>query len=371
MLNSIQFKWTAALLVLAMLCLGGVFTDAHAGSKPFEGQTLVVGVWSGPYAKNFEAAISKPFEELTGAKILHKYSWDFTPEIIAAPADDPPLDVAETADSDYWLGVQRKLWLPIRYENVPNYDKLFDYVKNTLSPTTEFGVPFDAGINGLVYRKDLVKTPPTTWKDYLKPEYKGKISVEQWFPYWVYWASFMTDYDPGYKAIYSPEGRDAIIEAAKKLSQNWMFAYNSGSEFWSALESGEIVAGEYTIGSIISKIKEQEAKNGQSNLAMVLPPEGGWCYTDHLCVVRGTQKRDLAEAFINYTISTKAQIAFLTRHHNLLFNKEVVPHIPKILKGIHPETDEDWKRVIPIDAETLEPFRKELTERFTKEVLVQ
>jgi spermidine/putrescine transport system substrate-binding protein len=371
MTKSGYFRFIVVLLSVAVLSVGTQFTDAHAGAKPYEGQTLIVGVWSGPYAKNFEAAISQPFTELTGAKILHKYSWDFTPEILAAPADDPPLDVTEAADSDYWLGVQRKLWLPIRYENVSNYDKLFGYVKNTLSPTTEFGVPFDAGINGLVYRKDLVQTPPTTWKDYLKPEYKGKISVEQWFPYWVYWASFMTDYEPGYKAIYSPEGRDAIIEAAKKLSQNWMFAYNSGSEFWSALESGEIVAGEYTIGSIISKIKELEAKQGQSNLAMVLPPEGGWCYTDHLCVVRGTKKRDLAEAFINYAVSTEAQIAFLTRHHNLLFNKEVVPHIPEILKGIHPEKDDDWNRVIPIDAETLEPLRKELTERFTKEVLIQ
>lgn len=349
------------------LCL--TISTANAASKPFEGQTLIVGVWSGPYAKNFEAAVSKPFEELTGAKILLKYSWDFTPEIMAAPENDPPLDVALTADSDYFLGVQRKLWLPVRYANVPNIDKLFDYVKNTLSPTIEFGVPFDAGINGLVYRTDLVKQAPKSWKDLMNPEYKGKISVEQWFPYWVYWGGFLTDYEPGWKAIYSAEGRDAIVEAAKKLSKNWMFAYNSGSEFWSALEAGEIVVGEYTIGTCISKIEEQKAMHGKSNLAMVLPPEGGWCYTDHFCVVRGTAKRDLAEAFINYTISTKAQVSFLKKHKNLMFNKEVVPEIPAILADIHPKVDDDWKKVIPIDAETLEPFRKELSDRLVKEVL--
>jgi spermidine/putrescine transport system substrate-binding protein len=334
--------------------------------RQFEFQTLIVGTWSGPYAKNFERVISKPFEEMTGAKLLHKYSWDFTPEIIAAPADDPPLDVTITADSDYLLGVKRKLWLPIRYENVPNASKIFDIIMNEISPTTEFGVPFDVGIHTLMYRKDLVKNPPKSWKDLFKDEYKGKIAIERWFPYWVYVGSYLTDYDPSKSALYSVEGRDAILAQMKKLSNHWFFCYSKGAEFWAAMDSGEIVVGNYWNGTGTVQVLDDPEK-----YAMVLPEEGSVAYLDHFCVVRGTKKRDLAEAYINYLVSTEAQTAFLKAHYNLLVNKEVVSEIPAVMKDIHPRTDEDWRKLNFIDAEYLEPLRKDLEDRFMKEVLSQ
>ncbi|SDO68626.1 ABC transporter substrate-binding protein [Desulforhopalus singaporensis] len=360
--------------LVSFFILGLIFTgNAWCSSeKPFEGQTLVVGTWSGPYAKNFEDAISKPFEEMTGAKLLHKYSWDFTPEIIAAPADDPPLDVTITADSDYLLGVKRKLWLPIRYDNVPNASKIFDIIMNEMSPTTEFGVPFDVGIHVLMYRKDLVKNPPDSWKDLWKEEYNGKIAIERWFPYWIYVGSYLTDYDPPSKAIYSPEGREAILAKMKDLSKRWFFCYSKGAEFWAALDAGEILIGNYWNGSATAKIQEQIKKHGEATTyAMLLPQEGAVAYLDHFCVVRGTKKRDLAEAYINYLVSTEAQTAFMKAQYNLMVNREVVPEIPAVMKDIHPKTDDDWRKINFIDAEYLEPLRKELEDRFMKEVLAQ
>ncbi|MCF8070658.1 MAG: extracellular solute-binding protein [Desulfobacterales bacterium] len=356
----------SAILISVLVVSAVLVAGAFAADRPFEGQTLIVGTWSGPYAKNFEEAFSKPFEEMTGAKLLHKYSWDFTPEIIAAPENDPPLDVTITADSDYLLGVKRKLWLPIRYENVPNADKIFDIIKDEMSPTTEYGVPFDVGIHVLMYRKDLVKTPPASWKDLFADEYKGKIAIERWFPYWVYIGSYLTDYDPPKKAIYSPEGREAIFDQMKNLSDRWFFCYSKGAEFWAAMDSGEITVGNYWNGTGTVKVLEDPDR-----FAMVLPEEGAVAYLDHFCVVRGTKKRDLAEAFINYLVSTKGQTAFLKKHYNLMVNKEVVPEIPAVMGDIHPKKDEDWRKISFIDAEALEPLRKELEDRFIKEVLAK
>jgi spermidine/putrescine transport system substrate-binding protein len=333
------------LLFVAALMCSFLTPMVHGASKPFEGQTLIVGTWSGPYAENFEAVLSRPFEELTGAKLLHKYSWDFTPEILAAPEDDPPVDVTIAADADYLVGVKRKLWLPIRYENVPNAAKIFDIIKNEISPTTEFGVPFDAAMHILMYRKDLVQEVPTSWKDLWQEEFKGKIAIERWFPYWVYIGSYLTDYDPPQKAIYSPEGRDAILEQMKKLSERWFFCYDKGAEFWAALDAGEIVIGNYWNGTASSQIQGQIDKHGEATTyAMVLPDEGAVAYLDHFCVVRGTQKRDLAEAFINYLVSTEAQKAFLNKQFNLVVNKEAVSVVPSVLADVHPRKEEDWKK---------------------------
>lgn len=360
------------MLLMCVVLIGAFAVPAAQGARPYEGQTLIVGTWSGPYAKNFEAAFSKPFEELTGAKLEHKYSWDFTPEILSAPADDPPLDVTIAADGDYAVGIKNKLWLPLRYEYIPNAKKVFPILMNEISPNTEYGVPFDVGIHILMYRKDLVKSPPTSWKDLLKDEFKGKIAIERWFPYWLYVGSYLTDYDPPTKAIYSKEGRDAIFASMNDLSKRWFFCYDKGAEFWAALDAGEILVGNYWNGSAISKIQEQIEKHGKATTyGMVLPEEGAAAYLDHFCVVRGTKKRDLAEAYINWIMSDYAQIAFLKKHYNLMTNKNVVSEIPAVMGDIHPRTDADWKKINFMDLKTLEPMRKELEDRFVKEILVQ
>ena len=346
--------------------------EAMAQQKPFAGQTLTVGIWSGPFGQNFEACISKPFEAMTGAKLAHKYAWDFTPEILAAPPDDPPVDACLAADSDYILGIERKLWLPMRYENVPNINKVFPIVKDKISPTTEFGIPFDVGIHILWYRKDLVKSTPTSWADLWKDEFKGKIAIERWFPYWVYVGSYLTNYTPRKQAIYSPEGRNAIIEQMKKLSKRWFFCYEKGAEFVAALDAGEIIIGNFWNGSASFKIQEQIDKYGKATTyALVFPKEGSVAYLDHLSVVRGTKKRDLAEAFINYAMSTEASKAFMKKHFQIVANQEVVKDIPPLMKPFYPATEAGWKKIDFIDAKVLEPLRKELEERFVKEVLAK
>lgn len=360
------------MFILCFILLGAFGIPAAQGARPYEGQTLIVGSWSGPYARNFQAAFIKPFEKLTGAKLENKVSWDFTPEILAAPADDPPLDVTIAADGDYAVGIKNKLWLPIRYEYVPNAKNVFPILMNEISPNTKYGVPFDVGIHVLIYRKDLVKSPPTSWKDLWRDEFKGKIAIERWFPYWIYVGSYLTGYDTPIKAIYSKEGRDAILAAMKKLSKRWFFCYDKGAEFWAALDAGEILVGNYWNGSATAMVQEQIEKHGKATTyAMCLPKEGAAAYLDHYCVVRGTKKRDLAEAFINWIMSDYAQIGFLKKHYNLMTNKNVVPEIPAVMGDIHPRTDADWKKINFMDLKTLEPMRKELEERFMKEVLVQ
>ncbi len=59
-------------IMVVFVCLSiGFFmaTAAHSSSQKFEGQTLVVGVWSGPWAESMKKAVGEPFEKMTGAKI--------------------------------------------------------------------------------------------------------------------------------------------------------------------------------------------------------------------------------------------------------------------------------------------------------------
>ena len=363
------------IVVFVCFCMGlFVANPAFSAPKKFEGQTIIVGLWSGPWAKNFKKVIGDPFEKMTGAKIAYKFAWDFTPEILAAPADQPPLDLADTADSDFLVGVKNKLWLPIRWKNVPNHKKIFPHLWNDIALDTTYGVPFSLGVHVLLYRKDLLKKPILHWKELLtRDDVKGKIAIERWFPYWVYVGSYLTDYSPSTKAIYSEEGRNAILEQMEKLSKRWHFCYDAGAKLVAALESGEVVVGNYWNGSSTVLYMESLKKGKAGKFDLTVPEEGSVSYRDQFCVVRGTKKRDLAEALLNYMISTEAQTAFSNAQYAIVVNKEAAQHCPDFLKekNLQPLKDADWDRFDTIDAEYLEPYRKKLEERFMKEVLAK
>ena len=140
-----------------------------------------------------------------------------------------------------------------------------------------------------------------------------------------------------------------------------------------ALDSGEVVVGNYWNGSSTKLYMSQIKENKPVKITLTLPSEGSVAYRDSFSVVRGTKKRDLAEAFINYAISTEAQKAFSNMQYAIVANQEAAPHVPDFLKekGLQPLKDSDWDRFEPIDAKYLEPYRKELEERFMKEVLAQ
>jgi hypothetical protein len=52
-------------------------------------------------------------------------------------------------------------------------------------------------------------------------------------------------------------------------------------------------------------------------------------------------------------------------------NQEIIKDVPDLMKSFYPMTEEGWKKIDFIDAKTLEPLRKELEERFVKEVLAK
>jgi spermidine/putrescine-binding protein len=79
------------LIVLVSLV---VLSGGALAGKPFEEQTLSVSTWSGPFSKHYTAAIVKPFEQWSGAKVTVVPGWsELVTKIIAAPPDQPPYDV--------------------------------------------------------------------------------------------------------------------------------------------------------------------------------------------------------------------------------------------------------------------------------------
>ena len=63
---------------------------------------------------------------------------------------------------------------------VPNLSLVADQYKgNSWDPDNASFAPTDHGRTGIIYRKDLVSTPPTSWAEFfaLAPDYSGKVAV--------------------------------------------------------------------------------------------------------------------------------------------------------------------------------------------------
>lgn len=63
----------------------------------------------------------------------------------------------------------------ITIENVPNLANMPQEFRDAF----EWGIPVEQGKVGIIYRKDLVSNPPTSWKEFFEmlPEYSGQVTL--------------------------------------------------------------------------------------------------------------------------------------------------------------------------------------------------
>ena len=69
---------------------------------------------------------------------------------------------------------------PLDTSKLTNYNDLAPQLQSPSFNTQQgkhYGLSFMWGANVLIYNKDKIKTPPTSWADLYSPKYKGKITV--------------------------------------------------------------------------------------------------------------------------------------------------------------------------------------------------
>ena len=210
----------------------------------------------------------------------------------------------------------------------------------------------------MTFRNDLIKFTPTSWKDFTRPDLKNLLSLDQLFYYNLYVGGYIADrMDKNGSVILEPV--DPIYNKMKEIAATNLYKwYESGAEFMSLLERGEIHGGYYWSGTLYAK------KTGGMKLSIVLPKEGTVAYIDYLCVLKDSQKRDLAEFFINYCLGEEAMTRFIEIQKNSVSNKNA--KVPPELKGIVLGSEAEWEKIDLIDWGYILPNWKNLEERWKR-----
>jgi spermidine/putrescine transport system substrate-binding protein len=191
-----------------------------------------------------------------------------------------------------------KLLTPIQWSKLPTARKNLTAKFRHLpfDPSDKWSVPKDWGTTGFVYRKDLVKERPTSWKqffDLMKNKYSGKVTLLDGSPEVVGSIARMLGYS------YNTENRselnkvrDFLLDLKKHVhsidSVNYKSKVVRGSAVMGMAWNGD--------GAFVASKKPAE---------YVIPSEGGELWVDSYVIPKGSENPDAAHAWIDFVYTPR------------------------------------------------------------------
>ena len=317
---------------------GGGATAGESGSGPdFSGETLRVMVWSGNYADRFEETIKPMYEERTGGTLQVNRGWnEILAQIRSAPEDQPPFDVTITEGYFYLLGRADDLFLPVRSENVPNMDEVIDYY--TDFRTTEFGVPIDGAPTTMIYRNDQ-DFEPSEWADLASDTVQNSngVGIDKgfwWFP--QHDAAVAMD---GMELAGEVYDEEMTMEVFEYMNSEWPIQgwATSGEDIWQFFENGIIDYAQWYYEQTAFDIDDYD------NLSHTAPSRNSG-FVNHWCPVRGTDKRRMAEDFLNFLLDADTQTTW-SENSPTLFTNENMEYATDKLDEDLPNNSEEAKLI--------------------------
>jgi putative spermidine/putrescine transport system substrate-binding protein len=191
---------------------------------------------------------------------------------------------------------------PLDTSKLTNYNDLAPQLQSPSFNTQNgqhYGLSFMWGANVLIYNKDKIKTPPTSWADLYSPKYKGKITVPD-NPIQI------ADVALQFEGQQKPYAIDqATLDKVKaKLKQQrplvrkyWLLA----TDFEGLFKSGDAIIGAGW------PLMTNDLKKAGLNVAEVLPKEGVTGWSDSLMISAKAKHPICAYKWMNYVTSPKVQ----------------------------------------------------------------
>lgn len=314
---------------------------------------LVVNSYGGSFEKFMREHIVAPFEKESGIEIKLDVNLGkgWLANLRAAGPENPPYDVLMTNET--WASIERGEghFEPIPESEVPNMKDLWPMARlpgdvaviGTLAPI------------GLAYRPDLVKTPPTAWKDlWDNPEFKGKTgmytitnSAGYMFVLMIAKTYFGSEYE--------------VDKAVDKIKELLPFNQADFSQTMGTMLS----RGEFNIGALDFPEAGRLSRKGV-NIAMAAPKEGMFMFDQVFNVLKGSKNKEAGYKWINYILRPDVQEKWVRNFFWSPVNKNV--EVPDDLKDAVPIHGERMNDIILWDWKTANANRDKVIERWNKEM---
>jgi spermidine/putrescine transport system substrate-binding protein len=183
---------------------------------------------------------------------------------------------------------------------MPTADKnLIERLKSPPFDTTrEFSMPWQSGLTGIIYRKDLVKREPNSVEDLFDPAYKGKVTMLTEMRDSVGLVTAWQGADPEKATL------DEYMKAVDKIQEgvdSGQIRGFTGNEYIKDVPKGDSVVIFGWSGDAV------QLKADDPNIEFVLPESGGMLWTDNMQIPVGAPHAYTAEKFIDYVYQPEVQ----------------------------------------------------------------
>ncbi len=213
-----------------------------------------------------------------------------------------------------------KLIRPIETKYIPRWNDLMDYFKNIPELNAGEGkvwmVPSDAGLEGIMYNTEKIKTPPVSWNDLWNPEYKGHIAMQDYARNSIAIAALALGYDDPFHL--SDDQLNKIQDYLIKQKPLLLKYYEGDEEVDSLFSEGEvwIALGWASDASSLS--------DEGTPVAFIPPKEGALSWICGYSVTSGTKNVMAAHAMVNHYVRPELQEFEATDFEYFVPNKKVL-----------------------------------------------
>lgn len=301
-------KTKAFSLILAILLLAAFVVPALSSCGKDAG-TLTLNVYNwGEYISdgseesfNTNAEFEKWYFENYGKRVKVNYTTYASNEDMYAKLKSDAVRYDIVIPSDYMieLMIEEDMLEEIDFSNIPNYQYIAPEYRNLFyDPDNRYSIPYTYGMIGIIYNTSMVEGTPDSWDLMWNEDYKGKIlnfnNPRDAFGTAMYRLGIdvntteHSDWDAAFEAL----------KAQKPLVQSYVM-----DEVFNKMKGASAAIAPYYAGDFLTMYGDNE------DLAFYYPKEGTNVFVDAICIPKGTQHKELAEAYINFMLSEEPAVA--------------------------------------------------------------
>ncbi len=218
------------------------------------------------------------------------------------------LKAGGTSEWDVWdaenamcqLHIESGLVKPLDLARIPNAAMLFPHLKNAAWTLGENGEPYFIchvfGIDTIAYRADMIERP-TSWQDLFRPEYAGKVTMQDYALDGINIAGMALYGREGYSAWTQEqlsEIREKLIDQKRLIRSYWA----SEADCRNLLLNGEVVIGTSWVST--ARALQEEGVD----VDLVIPEEGAIGWSDNLGISADIEpeREEAAYQLINFLL---------------------------------------------------------------------
>jgi spermidine/putrescine-binding protein len=288
----------------------GTTDGSSSGSDDEElADELTVLTWGGSYGEAQKEVFIDSFADEYGVDVTWGQfgsDWDLLTEQRTGGTE---VDVAQPGQTAAYLGANEELLLPLRTENMDNWDNLRDRFRNPeYDPGEDFHVAgLCYGGNGIVYNTDYMDEP-SSWDDIYTEDTRGQVALPRSIDSVVAIAASdlemdLTSLDENYD-----EKMDQVWERVGEINEYIFEWWDSGSTMQQLLTEESAITGQLWTGRVYDLRTNEDVP-----VEYTVPEEGTSYWCDSYGVASNTDRRYTAEQFIDHVLQPELMAEFTSQ----------------------------------------------------------